>query len=92
MRKKRYLLLLVGFILAMALVTVFGENGLLHVFKLKRHLEKLTQTNEAVRFENAALMEEIEHLRSHEGYLELQAHKQGLVKDDEIVFQFKEDE
>lgn len=91
MRKKKYLVLLLAFVLVMTLVTVFGENGLLHVFRLKRELGKLSEINIAIRIENEDLLEEIKYLRNHEGYLELQAHRQGLVKEGEIVFQFRED-
>jgi cell division protein FtsB len=89
--KKRYVVLFLAFLLVMTLVAVFGENGLIQVFKLKRGLKRLTETNEALRRRNAALVEEINYLRNHRGYLELQAHKLGLVKEGEIVFQFKED-
>ncbi len=92
MRKKRYLALLFAFVAIMILVTVFGENGLLDVYSLKQQLERLTEINQSIRLENADLLEEIEFLRNHEGYLELQAHKQGLVKEDEIVFQFRSDD
>jgi cell division protein FtsB len=92
MRKKKYLFLLLAFVLVMAGVTVFGENGLFHVFRLKRELKKLNETNQLLRNENTDLLEEIEHLRFHKGYLEMEAHKQGLVKDGEIVFQFGEDQ
>lgn len=92
MRRKRYLVFLLAFVLVMVLVTVFGENGLLHVYRLKREVEKLTEINQSIRLENADLMEEIKYLRNHEGYLELQAHKLGLVREGEIVFQFRGDE
>lgn len=88
---KKYLFLFLAFVLVMALVTVFGKNGLLHVLRLERKLKRLNETNQSIRLENAELLEEIDYLRNHEGYLELQAHRQGLVKDGEIVFQFKED-
>jgi cell division protein FtsB len=91
MGKKRYLVLFLAFLVVMTLLTVFGKNGLLHVFRLKRELEKLTEVNQSVQLENATLLEEINYLRDHEGYLELQAHRQGLVKEGEIVFQLRED-
>lgn len=92
MRKKKYMALLLAFALVMLFLAVFGENGLLHASKLKRNLDKLLDMNEAIREENAALVEEIGYLRSHDGYIEQQAHRQGLVKENEIVFQFNEDQ
>jgi cell division protein FtsB len=89
MRKKNYLILFLVFVLVMTLVTLLGENGLLHAFRLKRELGKLTRVNQSIRLENAALLEEITYLRDHKGYLELQAHRQGLVKEGEVVFQFR---
>jgi cell division protein FtsB len=91
MRKKKYLFLFLAFSLIMVLVTVFGENGLLHVFRLKRDLGKLTETNQSLRRENTTLLEEIEYLKNHDGYLEFKAHEQGLVKDGEEIFQFDGD-
>jgi cell division protein FtsB len=90
-RNKRVLVILLAFALVMTLLTVFGENGLLHSLRLKRELERLGEANESIRLENADLLEDIEHLRDHEGYLELQAHRQGLVREGEIVFQFSKD-
>lgn len=88
-KKKKYLVLFLALLLIITLVAVFGENGLVHLFRMKRELGKLTETNQALRRENAALREEISYLRNNEGYLELQAHKQGLVRKGEIVFQFQ---
>jgi cell division protein FtsB len=89
-RKKRYMALLLAFALVMLCLAVFGENGLLHAFKLRRNLDKLLDMNEVIREENALLMEEIGYLRSHRGYIEQQAHRQGLVRENEIVFHFNE--
>jgi len=86
--KRKYWVLLGAFVLGMSLVMVFGENGLLHAFRLKRELQKLVEMNRSIRVENTELLEEIDHLRDNTGYLELQAHKQGLVKEGEIVFQY----
>jgi len=90
--KKKYVFLLLAFVVVMTLVTVFGESGLLHVFRLKGDVEKLIEINQSLRLENAELMEEIEYLKNHEGYLELQAHRQGLVREGEIVFRFRGEE
>ncbi|NIQ37815.1 MAG: hypothetical protein GTN81_04405 [Proteobacteria bacterium] len=92
MKKKKFLLLFLAFSLIMVLVTIFGENGLLHVFRLKRDLGKLTETNQSLRRENATLLEEIEYLKNQDRYLEFKAHEQGLVKDGEEVFQFEGDQ
>jgi cell division protein FtsB len=92
MKRRKYLVLFLAFVLVMTALAVFGENGLFHAYTLKRDLEKLTEINQAIRLENADLLEEIEYLRNHAGYLEQQAHRQGLVKEGEIVFQFKGNE
>ena len=90
--KKRYLVFFLAFVVVMSAVTIFGKNGLLHVFTLKGELNRLAEINESIRHENARLAEEINYLRNHEGYLEMQAHRQGLVKEDEIVFHFTDDQ
>ena len=89
MRKKKYLIVLLAVVLGVTILMVFGENGLLHAFKLKRELHRLLVINQSIQSENMELMEEIEYLKNHKGYLELLAHRQGLVREGEIVFQFK---
>ena len=89
MRKKKYLMLLLAVVVGVTILMIFGENGLLHAFKLKRELDRLLVINRSIQSENTELVEEIEYLKNHKGYLELQAHEQGLVKEGEIVFQFK---
>ncbi|MBW2056310.1 MAG: septum formation initiator family protein [Deltaproteobacteria bacterium] len=91
MKKKIYAALFLVFFLIMSLLTIFGDNGLLRAFRLKGDLEKLTRTNASLRRENTALMEEIGYLRGDRRYLELQAHKQGLVRQGEIIFRFEKE-
>jgi cell division protein FtsB len=90
-RKRKYVVLFLAFLLVMAFFTIFGENGLIHVFKLKQELKKLTEMNRSLGLENATLEEEIKFLKNHDGYLEREAHKLGLVREGEIIFQFRED-
>jgi cell division protein FtsB len=92
MRKKTFWGVFGGFLFLMTLLMVFGQNGLLHVVRLKGELERLTNMNETMALKNALLREDINHLRNHEGYIEQKAHELGLVKENEIIFQFRGDQ
>lgn len=79
-------LALVALLLGFAL---FGERGILHMMKLSN--QKATLSQELAEFEeqNKKLREEITALRSDRRYIERIARTElGMVRDDELVFQF----
>jgi len=81
-----FLLLLLG-------VAVFGENGVLRAMQAKAQGDALAEDIRRLEEENTALRQEIEALRSDRKYLEDIARKDlGMVKDDELVYQFPAEE
>lgn len=79
-------LALVALLLGFAL---FGDRGILHMMKLST--QKATLSEELAEFEdqNEKLREEISALRSDRRYIERIARTElGMVRDDELVFQF----
>ncbi len=81
-------LILVVLILGFAL---FGDRGILHMLKLSG--QKATLVEEITRHEvqNEALRREIDALKNDRGYIERVARTElGMVRDDELVFQFSD--
>jgi cell division protein FtsL len=89
MRKKRILLLVVGFLLILGLLTFFGEKGILHTMRLQRELAKIQEDNRQIEMENQKLKEEVRRLKVEKRYIEEIARKElGMVKEGEVIYQF----
>ncbi len=84
--------LLVALVLGtMALVTVFGDRGLIRLVGLARDLAALTAATDHLADENRRLSAEIAALRSDPRALEAAARRDlGLVAPDELIFEFSE--
>lgn len=71
-------------------VALFGEKGVVRLVKLMRESEALREEVQALKDDNAQLREEIEALRSDHRYLEQLARRElGMVREDEIIYQFR---
>jgi cell division protein FtsB len=74
--------LLLGFAL-------FGDRGILHMMKLSGQKADLSQKLAEFETQNEELRTEITALRSDRHYIERIARTElGMVRDDELVFQF----
>jgi cell division protein FtsB len=84
------LLLLSALILVILMgLTVWGEHGLLAMWRKQGDVARLVQEIEAIERENARLSHEIQHLRNDMQHIEAIAREElGLVKEDELVFEF----
>jgi len=79
-------LALVALILGFAL---FGDRGILHMLKLSGQKTTLAQKLTASEAQNEEFRVEIAALRSDRRYIERIARTElGMVRDDELVFQF----
>ena len=84
-------LLLLSCLLLITLMglTIWGEGGLLTMWRKQRDVAELVQDVEAIERENARLAHEIQHLRNDMGHIETIAREElGLVKSNELVFEF----
>jgi cell division protein FtsB len=73
----------------MIFFTVFGDKGLLQVYRLRRELREIERVNMELQQENERLKAEINNLRTNKKYIEELARRElGLVKKGEIVYQF----
>jgi len=68
---------------------IFGERGILHMLKLSGQKAVLAQKISEAEAQNEGLRTEITALRSDRRYIERIARTElGMVRDDELVFQF----
>jgi len=67
----------------------FGDRGILHMLKLSGQKADLMQEITEAEADNQALRTEINSLRNDRRYIERIARTElGMVRDDELVFQF----
>src|SRR5262244_1958725 len=77
------------FLLAMMAFTVWGDRGLLAMWRTQRELERLGREIEIVEQKNATLSREVQRLRSDRGYIEKIGREEiGPGGPGEIVFEF----
>ena len=79
--------LIIAALLALAL---FGDKGVLRALQANRQKSQLEAEVKALEAANAGLRKEIEALRGDRRTIENLARKElGMVKDDELVYQFR---
>lgn len=88
-RYRRVLIPILLIVSVMIFFTVFGDKGLLQVYRLRRELREIERVNMELQQENERLKAEINNLRTNKKYIEELARRElGLVKKGEIVYQF----
>jgi cell division protein FtsB len=89
-KKKRLLIVALGLFLILGLVTFLGENGILHLLRLKKEMGRIKEANLQLVKENEELKEEVRKLKQEKKYIEEIARKElGMVKEGEIIYQFE---
>ena len=85
----RFYLIPAAIILFILFFTVFGERGVLRIYRLSQEKEEIQKKVDQIRAENEKLKREIEALKSDRRYLESIARKEfGLVRPNEVIYQF----
>jgi cell division protein FtsB len=88
MKIGRYLIV---FLLFIALLIAFGNNGIIDNFIMKEKLKMLKQSNSSIAGENNQLKNEISLLKNNPQHIESIARNEfGMVKKGEIVYRFSE--
>jgi len=78
-----------GIVVVVLTFALFGDRGILHIFKQKRQQADLQQQLAEVEEVNAGLRKEIASLSADRRHLERLARSQlGMVREDEVVYQF----
>lgn len=87
---RRCLLYFLGFlILVLFAVTLFGERGALHLWRLRGEKTKLDEENYRLQKENEVLRRRISKLRNDDSYLEKLAREElNLVRPGEVIYRF----
>ena len=81
--------LLSALIVLLALITVVGERGVLHLSRLRGEKNRLDEQNFRLQKENEALRQRIYRIRNDNAYLEKLAREElNLVRPGEIVYRF----
>ena len=76
-------------IILLMLVTVFGERGVLHLWRLYGEENRLDEQNYRLQKANAALRRRIYRIRNDDAYLEKLAREElNLVRPGDIVYRF----
>ena len=83
------LYLLGSLILLLSMVTVVGERGALHLWRLRGEKAQLDEQNYRLQKENAGLRRRISRIRDDNHYLEKLAREElNLVRPGEVVYRF----
>ncbi|MFQ5441134.1 MAG: septum formation initiator family protein [Thermodesulfobacteriota bacterium] len=77
-------------ILAITLFTVFGDKGLIDVYRIKKDRNNILRYNSELEKENAGLERRIALLKKDRRYIEDIAKKElGMIRKDEVVYRFE---
>jgi cell division protein FtsB len=94
--KKGFFKFTLFFLLLVSLMVAwlgFGERGFVHLYRMEKeravHIERISRLER----ENQDLLEEIQRLRTDQGYIEAMGRRElGLVKNEEILYRFEKNE
>jgi len=87
--KKRYVL--AASILAIAALAVFGDKGLMDLYRLRKERDGILSYNTAIAGENSSLEKNIELLKTNRRYIRNIARKElGMIGRNEVVYKFEE--
>lgn len=87
---KKYLVFLLLFVVIIIALTVFGDKGLIRIYRLSQERDSLKNENRKIMAENAEMKEEIHRLKTDDKYIELIARKEfGMIGKDEVFYQFE---
>ena len=89
-KKKWYFIPLLVFVVITAWLTIFGNRGLIRVYKLSKERDSINVYNGKLKAENDVLGEEIQRLKADNKYIEMIARKEmGMIGKNEVVYQFE---
>jgi cell division protein FtsB len=81
--------LLASLILLLSLVTVVGERGALHLWRLRGEKSKLDEQNYRLQKDNETLRQRISRIRNDNYFLEKLAREElNMVRPGEVVYRF----
>ena len=85
--------LLGSLILLLSLVTIIGDRGALHLWRLRGEKNRIDEQNYRMQHDNEALRQRIARVRHDNYYLEKLAREElNMVRPGEIVYRFAKSE
>ena len=80
-----------GFVAFTLFFTVFGDRGLIKIYKLRKEIRKLKGVSEATQKHNDQLSEDVRRMKHEKTFQEHSAREAlGLVQDNEIIYEFSD--
>jgi cell division protein FtsB len=88
---QRWPVYLIGaLIVLLSLVTLIGERGALHLWRLRGEKSRLDEQNYRLQKENESLRQRVHKVRNDDDYLEKLAREElNMVRPGEIVYRFQ---
>jgi cell division protein FtsB len=87
--QRHLLYLLGGLILLLAVVTVVGERGAIHLWRLRGEKSRIDEQNYRLQKENEVLRQRVSRIRNDNHYLEKLAREElNLVRPGEVIYRF----
>ncbi|HEX9788991.1 MAG TPA: septum formation initiator family protein [Candidatus Binatia bacterium] len=82
--------LLGSLIVLLSLVTIVGERGALHLWRLRGEKSRLDEQNYRLQKENESLRQRVHRIRNDPDYLEKLAREElNMVRPGEVVYRFQ---
>jgi cell division protein FtsB len=86
----RFSLIILGMVGLLVGWLGFGKYGFMQLYRMNVERQSHEQRIHEIRRENAALMKEIDRVRSDPGYMETLARKElGMIKSNEMVYRLR---
>ena len=87
--QRHLLYVLGGLILLLAVVTVVGERGAIHLWRLRGEKIRIDEQNYRLQKENEVLRQRVSRIRNDNHYLEKLAREElNLVRPGEVIYRF----
>jgi cell division protein FtsB len=88
--KKRFLLFFAILIAAITAFAIFGDKGLIDVWRFKQERDEIVSQNASLEQENKRLSEEIRLLETDKRYIATIARRElGMVGGDEVLYKIE---
>ena len=89
--RKKHLLIFMVFILAVSVMGIFGDKGLVEAYALKKERDAILGHIRALKEENSLLLVDVDLLKNDTRYVERIARKElGMVGKGEVIYMFDE--
>lgn len=88
--KKRYFIPLLLFVVIIVMLTIFGDKGLIRIYKLSQERDSIKNETERIKADNVEMREEAQRLKTDNKYIEMVARKElGMIGKNEVLYQFE---